>query len=411
MPVRILHFADAHIDMANYGRFDPDTLLPIRVTDFVKSLDTIVDTAIQQRADLVLFAGDAYKDRNPHPTFQREWGQRIMRLSQAGIPTLLLVGNHDVSPAAGRAHTIAEFHTLQVPHVIVADRIRRYGPAELQVPIQVITIPWIPRSHLMTRGETAGKSLQELYLLIEERVTDAVGKLLDTADPTLPTVLAAHASVTGAKYGSERMVMLGNELVLGEALVRDSRLDYVALGHIHKHQELNPDGHPPVVYPGSIERIDFGEAKEEKGFVLAQVSKGETRWRFVPLKTRPFVDVRLTLENAETVMDDILGRLPRPERLEGAVVRLQLDYPSDWEALIDDAAIQKALAPALEARIVKNRQTDIRARLGDTAGVETLTPVELLDLYWKTVEMQEGESAALQALGVGIIHSVDGAMR
>ena len=97
--IKILHFADAHIDMANYGRHDPDTGLPLRVLDFLKSLDAIVDAAIDEKVDLVLFAGDAYKDRSPAPTFQREWGRRIMRLSQANIPTLLLVGNHDLSPA------------------------------------------------------------------------------------------------------------------------------------------------------------------------------------------------------------------------------------------------------------------------------------------------------------------------
>ena len=91
--VKILHFADAHIDMANYGRHDPETGLPLRVLDFLKSLDTIIDAAIDERVDMVLFAGDAYKDRTPAPTFQREWGKRIMRLSRAGIPTLLLFKN------------------------------------------------------------------------------------------------------------------------------------------------------------------------------------------------------------------------------------------------------------------------------------------------------------------------------
>jgi DNA repair protein SbcD/Mre11 len=113
-PLTVLHFADAHIDMANYGRHDPQTGLPMRVMDFLKSLDTIVETAISEKVDLVLFAGDAYKDRNPAPTFQREWGKRIMRLAHAGIPTLLLVGNHDLSPAAYRAHALDAFHTLEV---------------------------------------------------------------------------------------------------------------------------------------------------------------------------------------------------------------------------------------------------------------------------------------------------------
>src|SRR5689334_20074668 len=120
--MRILHFADAHIDMANYGRHDPQTGLPLRVLDFLRALDTIVDAAVSEQVDMVIFAGDAYKDRSPAPTFQREWGKRIIRLSQAKIPTLLLVGNHDLSPAMGRAHAIQEFDTLQVPYVRVLQK-------------------------------------------------------------------------------------------------------------------------------------------------------------------------------------------------------------------------------------------------------------------------------------------------
>ncbi len=111
---KILHFADAHIDISNYGRRDPSTGLPIRILDFLASLDEIINAAIDESVDCVLFTGDAYKDQNPAPTFQREWGKRIMRLSQAGIPTLLLVGNHDISPSVGRAHSLTEFTTLQV---------------------------------------------------------------------------------------------------------------------------------------------------------------------------------------------------------------------------------------------------------------------------------------------------------
>jgi len=148
--MKILHFADAHIDMANYGRHDPVTGLPLRVLDFLKSLDTIVDTAIERRVDMVIFAGDAYKDRSPAPTFQREWGKRIMRLSQAKIPTLLLVGNHDISPSIGRAHALQEFKTLQVPYVKVLDAPELLTPAELwDVPLQVIAMPWVARSGLM----------------------------------------------------------------------------------------------------------------------------------------------------------------------------------------------------------------------------------------------------------------------
>ena len=129
--MKILHFADAHIDISTSGRHDPESGLAVRTIDFLKALDTIVDAAIAEKVDLVIFAGDAYKDRTPVPTFQREWGRRIMRLSQAGVPTLLLVGNHDLSPASGRAHALQEFETLAIPFIHVASRPRFYSPEDL----------------------------------------------------------------------------------------------------------------------------------------------------------------------------------------------------------------------------------------------------------------------------------------
>ncbi len=407
-PLRLLHFADAHIDIANYGRHDPTTALPIRVVDFLQSLDAIIDRALAEPVDLVIFAGDAYKDRNPHPTFQREWGRRIMRLSQAGISTVLLVGNHDVSPASGRAHTLHEFHTLAVPHIHVADRIRRLEPEELGLPVQIITVPWVSRSQLMTREETVGKSPDDILAELETRVTAGVQKLVETADPHLPLILTAHASVQGAKYGSERAVMLGQELVLSGSIVHDRRLDYVALGHIHKHQHLNAAGaHPPVVYPGSIERIDFGEARERKGFVLASVNRGQTEWEFVRLPTRPFLDIKVETRDADTFMSDVLAQLPPATAVQDAICRVQLTYPRDWEPLVDEKAIADYFQDAFSVQIQKHRQAEKRARLGDTADVESLTPAELLETYWRTIGLEGDEAQIMQTLAQDILAATD----
>ncbi|MFZ0544413.1 MAG: exonuclease SbcCD subunit D [Candidatus Promineifilaceae bacterium] len=405
--VRVLHFADAHIDIANYGRHDPDTALPVRVMDFLRSLDQIVDAAIEEQVDLVIFAGDAYKDRNPQPTFQRAWGERMMRLSAAKIPTILLVGNHDVAPAAGRANTLHEFKTLQVPFIHMAGGIELLGPDELQCPVQVISVPWVSRSQLMTREETAGKSLNDVLQLLEEKVTQAVQHYIETADPDLPLILTAHASVGGAKFGSERAVMLGHELVLSSSIIRDPRLDYVALGHIHKHQSVH-DGHPPAIYPGSIERIDFGEVKEQKGYVIAEISRGKTEWQFIKLHTRRFLDIKVETRSAETFMADVMQQLPKEEEVVGAVCRVRLSYPRDWEPLVDEVAIANRFKEALSLQIQKNRLTDKRARLGDTAGIESLNSEELLGQYWRTIDLDTAETEVMQKLAKEIFIDVDG---
>ncbi|MEM7802799.1 MAG: exonuclease SbcCD subunit D [Chloroflexota bacterium] len=408
MPISVLHFADAHIDMVTTGRLDPESGLPIRVTDFLSALDQIVDRAVEEKVDLVIFAGDAYKDRNPQPTYQREWGKRLMRLSAAKIPTILLVGNHDVARASGRAHTLHEYATLEVPYLHVADTVSLLGPDQLDgLPVQVITLPWVSRSALLTRQESSGKSVQEIYAEIEDRLTTAVNMLIERADPELPLILTAHASVSGAKTSSEKTIMLGQELVLPKSLVARKGIDYVALGHIHKHQDLSGGTHPPIVYPGSIERIDFGEVREEKGFVLASVEKEKSTWNFEKLKTRRFIDLRLDTPEAETFMQDILSQLPDPNEVAGAICRVQLIYPRDWETLLDEPILHAHFSEALSLQIYKQRETSKRSRLGESLKAESLTPLELLDIYWKTLDLEVEESEILQKMAVDLFSDVE----
>lgn len=401
----ILHFADAHIDMANYGRHDPISGLPIRVLDFLKSLDTIVDTAIKEKVDLVLFAGDAYKDRNPAPTFQREWGRRVMRLSRAGIPTLLLVGNHDTSPSLGRAHTLDPFNTLEVPNVIVVERPSFLRPADLWgLPLQVIALPWVSRSGLVASQELTSAEPEKVNQAIEERLAVIVHEMLDEADQNLPVVLTAHASVQGAVYGGERTVMLGGDLMLPGSVVRDPRLDYVALGHIHKSQNLNEQAHPPVIYPGSIERVDFGEAADDKFFVIAHVERSHTEveWRKLT-GIRPFVDRHLRLKNQEDVTGQLMKTLPHANKLKDAIVRLVLEYPRGWEALIDEAALREYTSGAFEFHLIKRPQIEARSRLAQDEMISSLTPIELLDRFWRSSHVPPTEQASLQKLATEIM--------
>lgn len=406
--VRILHFADAHIDMANYGRHDPESGLPMRVMDFLKSLDTIVDAAIEESVDLVLFAGDAFKDRTPAPTFQREWGRRIMRLSRAGIPTLLLVGNHDLSPAIGRAHALDPYETLEVPHVQVLDKPKFLGPKELEgLPLQVIAIPWISRSGMIAHLGLASNEASTIYEQLTEKIIELVQMWLEAADPTIATILTAHCSVQGATYGGERTVMLGSDLVLPGSMMRDPRLDYVALGHIHKPQNLNPDAHPPVIYPGSIERVDFGEARDDKFFIIAQVERGDTHVEWHRLEgIRPFIDRYLRLDSQNGITQRIRETFPETTDLEGAIVRLVLEYPREWEPLIDESALREYTADAFEFHFVKRPIMETRIRLPEDQAVGSLSPLELLDIYLRASHVASNELDSLKNLANQVIQDV-----
>ncbi len=407
--LKILHFSDAHIDMAGQGRRDPASGLPLRVLDFLKALDTIVDTALAEKVDLVLFAGDAYKDRSPAPTFQREWGRRIMRLAQSGVPVLLLVGNHDLSPAVGRAHALQEYDTLQVSGVRVADRPCFLGPGELWgLPLQVIAVPWVTRSNIMATLEMSAVEPDKIYAELESRLAALVSMWLDKADPSLPVVLTAHASVQGATYGAERAVMLGGDLVLSGSMVRDPRLDYVALGHIHKNQDLGlEDGHP-IVYPGSIERVDWGEAGDDKYFVISSLEKGQRTqvdWR--KLEGRRFLDRKVNIKSPDDLMQQVMAAMPAPEVMAGAIVRLTITLPRQWDTLLDEAALRAYAEPALEFHLVRRLEMEARLRLPGDRPISSLTPQDLLGLYWDTVKVNQAETQAMQKLADEIISGGD----
>ena len=400
--MRLLHFADAHIDMANYGRHDSETGLPVRVLDFLKSLDTIIDAAIHEKVDMVIFAGDAYKDRSPAPTFQREWGRRIIRLSQAKIPTLLLVGNHDLSPAAGRAHAIQEFDTLQVPFVKVLQKPEFLRPEQLwDLPVQVIAMPWITRSGLMANLALSAANTAELFSNLESRISGLIEDFIQEADQTLPLILTAHASIEGATFGAERMVMLGSDLVLPTSVVKDPRLDYVAMGHIHKPQDVNQGHHPPVVYPGSIERIDFGEANEDRCFVIATIEKGkDTEYEWVKIEgTRQFIERRANLTSSENVTEFLKSYLPRD--LAEAIVKLTVEYPREWDVLIDEPALRKHAEQAFEFHLVKKPKTASRVRIPEGQVVSSMSPLDLLAQYFDSTKVNNKDD--LQKLAMEII--------
>ncbi len=407
--IKILHFADAHIDLARQGKHDPQSGLPLRVLDFLKSLDTIVDTAIGEKADLVIFAGDAYRDRTPAPTYQREWGKRIMRLSSTGIPTLMVIGNHDVSPASGRANALQEFETLQVPNVRVISKPCLLKPEDLNgLPLQVIGIPWLNRSGLAAAKVGEEEDSASLDSDLEANLTALIEGYLDALDPRLPAVLAGHLTVQGAVYGNERSVMLGRDFMLPGSLVRDPRLDYVALGHIHKFQNLNPEGHPPVIYPGSIERIDFGEAQDRKVFMMVGLEKGKAEVDPRELPGRKFIDLTVALTEKEGLQEKILAAIPSEGDLRDAIFRLVLNYPRDLDTLIDDADIRRKAQSAFEFHLIRRPHIQARLRLSGDRSVASMTSLELLDLYWDTLPGSKKDIKKLDRLAGEIFASVEG---
>ncbi|MEM7343675.1 MAG: exonuclease SbcCD subunit D [Chloroflexota bacterium] len=396
-PINLFHIADVHIGMENYGRLDSKSGLNSRVVDFLRRLSQSIDLALEREADICIFAGDAYKNQRPNPTFQREFSRRIKRLSDEGVPVVLLVGNHDMATADRAASSLDIFGVFDIPGVVVANREQIYQmTCRRGQPLQVATVPYPQRSRLLSREQFQNMTLDDLDMEISRILGQNLSDLAAEAQeqPDIPAVLTAHLSVSEAKQGSEQSVMIGRDVVVLKSVLADPTWDYVALGHIHKHQELNRGQHPPIVYPGSLERIDFGEEKERKGFVMAQIERGKTNWDFIPVDSRRFVTIRLDVRSSDDPMTDILDELYDHE-VDEAVVRVIIKATETQELLLDDKPIRQTLRGASYiASIVRDIDRGQQRRL---AGVSTeeLTPKQALELYLESKETSDDRKAEL----------------
>jgi len=406
--VKILHFADLHLGVESYGRINPETGLPTRLEDFLKALDQLVDYAIDNKIDLVLFCGDAYKSREPTQTQQREFARRINRLSTSGIPTFLLIGNHDLPNAIGKATTTEIFETLTVKNVYVSNRPGVYRIPTASGDIQVVSLPWLRRSALLTKEDTKNLTFEQINQRLQEAMTSVIASKAGELDPDLPAVLAAHVWVTGATVGSESSMTIGQEHALMVSNVIHPAFDYIALGHIHKHQVLNEE--PPVVYAGSLERLDFGEADDEKGFYLVEIEPdGETgkrrvKFDFHPLEGRRFVTVGVKVEPDDiepttTVLKAIAGQ---QDAIKDSIVRLQVSLPAELEGQLHDGDIRNALKEAHYFTIAKEIRRETRVRLGEGTA-EEITPAQALKAYLDSKKVPAERAKVLLEYGERLI--------
>jgi DNA repair protein SbcD/Mre11 len=371
--MRILHFSDLHLGVENYGSLDSRTGLSTRVSDFLRVFDIIIDRAITENVDAVLFAGDAFKNRDPSPTLQREFARRIVRLAGAGIPIVIVIGNHDLPNVISRATPVEIYQVLEIPGVHVCRSIETIRVATKAGPLQVVALPWVTRSLLLAEDQYREMGDVDFEREMASLISQAVRQQAANLNPSLPAVLVAHVSLQGASLGFEQSIMLGRDVTVGLDDLQSRGFDYIAMGHIHKHQALGV--RPPAVYAGSPERIDFGEEHEAKGYIDVRIEqapdgKRATIWSFEELPARRFLTLRLDARGEDpqaAARRDVDRRL---DDVRGAIVRCFIEVDPGRERSVATQEIRRALldgGAAYVAHVIVESETVIRARqmLGD----------------------------------------------
>ena len=404
--MKILHFADLHLGVETYGHIDPATGLSSRLLDFLSALDQIVDYALENKVDLIIFCGDAYKSREPTQTQQRELAKRIHRLTTGGVPIFLLVGNHDLPNAIGRATTTEIFATLEVENVYVSNRPDIYQIPTRSGTVQVVSLPWLRRSALLSKDETKNLTFDQINERLQQALTDIISANASKLDPGLPSILAAHVWVTGASVGSEKLITIGQEHVLLLSNVANPVFDYIALGHIHKHQVLSSN--PPVVYAGSLERLDFGEEDDDKGFCVVEIEpdketgKRQASFDFHALAGRRFLTLDIDIESEDADPTDTVLKAIAEQETKDAIVRLHISLPAEIEGQLRDNDIRDAMKESHYSTTARDIERAARFRLGNWRA-DNITPMDALNAYLESKKVPPERAKTLLEYGEKLI--------
>ena len=411
--IRFFHTADVHFGVENYGRVDAATGIHTRLLDFEKSLSICVTKAIEEKIDFFLLCGDAYKTAYPTPTQQKLLMNQLLRLYKEKIPVVIIVGNHDHPLSFGKTNALEVFGNLPVDgfHVFSKpDSIRLKTKSGL---VQIIGIPWPTRHNLVVHKHHRFKNATEITSYLSQQVGNIIKHLAEQLDPTVPAILASHLTVsTGIFSGSEKCAVFGNDPVLLPSQLAISPFDYVALGHLHRYQNLNPFGGAPVVYSGSIERVDFGELKEPKGFCRVAIStekgtdgslKKSCDYEFEKLPIRPMIQIELTLQVGDQTQQ-VIDAIARHD-ITDAIIKIVYHVSPEGKDTVDLHAVQRACVAAhyiagivpVHKPVVHQRRAAVKA---------TMDISQALDMYFTSKEFGDDEKEKLIEKGMHLYQEI-----
>ncbi len=359
--IRFIHTADVHIGVENYGKIDSATGMHTRLLDFHRAFSYCIDTAIEKNVDFFLFSGDAYKTTHPSPTQQKLFLTSMLRLYKAGIPVVIVVGNHDNPLSFGKANTLDIFDELPFEGFHVIKKPTILNLTTKNGPTQIVGIPWPTRTTIALTDSIDERTSSDLTAYISKSVSAIIADYAQKLDPRLPAVLAGHLTVSSGLFsGSEKRAIYGTDPLFLPSQLAIHPFDYVALGHLHRYQNLNTGG-IPLIYCGSVERIDFGERNEQKGFCLVSLEKkGAASHEFIPTPTRPFIQIEVMIQQGKSQTEQLLQEM-RKQSLKDAIVKIIYHLPPDEKDTVDLQVIQRAATEAMHVvDILPIRQQSVR---------------------------------------------------
>jgi len=328
--MRVVICGDTHIG-AVFGLGCPNKIGGnTRVDDYEKTLNYIVDYAIENKVDVFIQTGDVFENRNPDPTHMHIFSKALKRLSLANITSAIIMGNHDYIRSnnnfTSAISSLAAKDYSNVRIVLEPEVLKFYDKKKGGA--NIILLPY------RDRRMYGGKNIKEDSALYEMEVKS----LLKTCDEKIPTIAVGHNFFYQGSY---------NDFGGTEVLVRIDSFDgcdMITMGHYHKFKILRKTS-PIAIYSGSMERLNFGDENIDKYFIDYNTKTKETKIIKSPSRRLNDISIDLSKCSNDDFQETLNKRIGAID-LDDSIVRLKIIIKDKLMYFVSKNSIEKKLYDA-----------------------------------------------------------------
>jgi exonuclease SbcD len=380
--MKVVILGDTHFGGGySLGRIDSNRQLNTRLVDFSNTFDYVIDHMIGDGVKHFVITGDIFEYRRPQASELSLFSEKIYRLSELGIHTHILIGNHDLIQEQ-RATTIDVLRCLKLPKVHVYADINSVACDDGNSS-EIINIIFFPfRTRRMLDCKTNDEAVKRLHDRLQYEIP-GISKG--------PKILVGHFMLQGTMLGNTVLEGHGGEVVLPQSMFKG--LDGVIMGHIHPHQIVRKNN-PLITYIGSMERKDFGDAKYPKYFLSVDVNESDVLFRFEKLPVRPVYDITIDqslVKDGSKVTGGCIKFLKdhaRNNEMFGSIVRINIFINEKALYDLDKDRIRSFLKEELKIHNCVNIHTQIvtKRQLRKASITERIDPLKSFTEYLDLVE-------------------------
>lgn len=372
-----------------------------RLIDFIKTYNEAIDYAIAQGVDLCLIPGDIFRTKMPTPYEIDAFTAGVKKMVDNGTQVVVVVGNHDTFDSHILKNSIACLSTAGLNNFTISDKPEIIRLQLSDGPIQIQTMPYQRMSLLKM------KSHEE----VADYMIKTIDDMYESRDRNVPILFAGHFTIRDARSGSEgKTVNKFNEPVVPKHALESKDYLYAAMGHLHKFQKVMDN--PPTFYTGSINRTDFNEDEDDKGFMHVNVDNKKVDYKFIKVDARKFVDLVYDLSGMDEPQVYLLEEIEkRKEELTNAVAKLQVTLSESNCSKYDAVAITKVLdeicnhVHGSSIPYVKKTSKKVESKFN-----ESMTPMQAMFEYGGIHLKKKEELELFLKFGEQIIKNVNGRM-